>query len=127
MGLPGWQTRSASTIKQKQRCEEWNAELEHVPSTAFDPGKSFILLPQGPNETARYEVVYYEMAPGTVLVFDCNLLHRSDPNESDESRWALVTNPTLRKKAGAQYEPLEKWEAATVREAVRRHREELKV
>ena len=79
------------------------------------------------------EVAYCEMAPGTVLFFDCNLLHRSDPNESDESRWALiccynsVTNPTLKKKAGAQYEPLEKWEAATVREAVRRHGEELQV
>ena len=36
------------------------------------------------------EVVYCEMAPGTVLFFDCNLLHRSDPNESDESRWALI-------------------------------------
>ena len=94
--------------------------------TGADPKRVEMLLD-------HLEVVYCEMAPGTVLFFDCNLLHRSDPNESDESRWALiccynsVTNPTLKKRAGAQYEPLEKWEAATVREAVRRHGEELKV
>ncbi|MDE2813750.1 MAG: phytanoyl-CoA dioxygenase family protein [Gemmatimonadota bacterium] len=94
--------------------------------TGADPERVEMLLD-------HLEVVYCEMAPGTVLFFDCNLLHRSDPNESDESRWALiccynsVTNPTLKKKAGAQYEPLEKWEAATVREAVRRHGEELQV
>lgn len=38
----------------------------------------------------RLELLYCEMEPGTALFFHCNTLHRSDPNESDDPRWALI-------------------------------------
>ena len=78
------------------------------------------------------EVVSCEMEPGTALFFHSNLLHRSDSNESDDSRWALIccysatSNPTFRPEARAgQYEKLERWSAAAVAEAVERHWAEL--
>ena len=80
----------------------------------------------------HFEVVYCEMAPGTALFFHSNLLHRSDPNESEDSRWALIccysaaSNPTFRADAEAgHYEKLERWSAGEVRAAVKRHRAEL--
>lgn len=39
----------------------------------------------------RLELKYVEMQPGDVLFFHCNLLHRSDRNDSKESRWSLIT------------------------------------
>ena len=54
---------------------------------------------------SELETVYCEMDPGSLLFFHSNLLHRSDANESDESRWALIccysasTNPTFRSDA----------------------------
>ena len=78
------------------------------------------------------EIVHCEMEPGTQLFFHSNLLHRSDPNESDDSRWALiccysaVSNATFRPEAKAgQYERLERWSAEKVAEAVERHRRAL--
>ena len=78
------------------------------------------------------EIVHCEMEPGTLLFFHSNLLHRSDPNESDDSRWALiccysaVSNATFRPEAKAgQYERLERWSAEQVAEAVERHRRAL--
>ncbi len=38
----------------------------------------------------RMELVYVEMEPGDVLFFHANLLHRSDQNKSDHSRWSLI-------------------------------------
>jgi ectoine hydroxylase len=38
----------------------------------------------------RLELVYVEMAPGDVLFFDSNLLHRSDQNRSDQPRWSMI-------------------------------------
>lgn len=38
----------------------------------------------------RQDIVHVESAPGDALFFDCNLLHRSDANGSDQSRWTLV-------------------------------------
>ena len=82
----------------------------------------------------HFETVHCEMEPGTVLFFHSNLLHRSDPNESDHSRWALIccysaaSNPTFRPDAQAGcYEKLECWSAEEVGEAVRRHQAELAV
>lgn len=78
------------------------------------------------------EIVYCEMEPGSALFFHSNLLHRSDPNESDDSRWALIccysaaSNPTFRPEAKAgHYEQLERWDAVQVQEAVGRHWGEL--
>jgi len=36
------------------------------------------------------ERVYVEMDPGDVLFFHANLLHRSDQNNSDNPRWAMI-------------------------------------
>ncbi len=36
------------------------------------------------------ERVYVEMDPGDVLFFHANLLHRSDQNNSDHPRWAMI-------------------------------------
>jgi hypothetical protein len=38
----------------------------------------------------RMELVYVEMDPGDVLFFHANLLHRSDQNKSEQSRWSLI-------------------------------------
>jgi ectoine hydroxylase len=35
-------------------------------------------------------LVYVEMAPGDVLYFHANLLHRSDQNKSDNPRWSMI-------------------------------------
>jgi ectoine hydroxylase-related dioxygenase (phytanoyl-CoA dioxygenase family) len=49
-----------------------------------------------------FERVYCMMKPGSVLFFDCNLLHVSSPNESDFHRRAFIicynaqSNPILR-------------------------------
>lgn len=38
----------------------------------------------------RSELVYCEMDPGDALFFHANLLHRSDQNKSDHSRWSMI-------------------------------------
>jgi hypothetical protein len=38
----------------------------------------------------RLELVHVEMEPGDALFFDCNLLHRSDQNKSDQPRWSMI-------------------------------------
>jgi ectoine hydroxylase-related dioxygenase (phytanoyl-CoA dioxygenase family) len=37
-----------------------------------------------------FERVYCEMSPGSALFFDCNLLHASGPNESENSRRSFI-------------------------------------
>ena len=39
----------------------------------------------------RLDKVYVEMQPGDSVFLHCNLLHRSDRNESDETRWSLIS------------------------------------
>ena len=41
---------------------------------------------------ARFELLYAEMEPGDALVFDCNLLHRSDANTSADPRWGYIAS-----------------------------------
>uniref|UniRef100_K1S505 Ectoine hydroxylase n=1 Tax=Magallana gigas TaxID=29159 RepID=K1S505_MAGGI len=36
------------------------------------------------------ELVYVELEPGDALIFSCNLLHCSGPNDSDRRRWAYL-------------------------------------
>jgi hypothetical protein len=38
----------------------------------------------------RMELVYVEMDPGDALFFHCNLLHRSDQNQSPYPRWSMI-------------------------------------
>lgn len=35
-------------------------------------------------------IEHVEMEPGDALFFDCNLLHRSDQNQSDKPRWSMI-------------------------------------
>jgi len=62
----------------------------------------------------QLERVYAEMAPGDVLFFHCNTLHRSDANRSDDRRWTLIccynaarNNPYL-VHHHPQYTPIDK-------------------
>lgn len=68
------------------------------------------------------ELVYCEMEPGTALFFHSNLLHRSDQNRSEFSRWVLICcyntrhNPCDDKPGHPSYRPLEIWPDERVRE-----------
>jgi ectoine hydroxylase-related dioxygenase (phytanoyl-CoA dioxygenase family) len=61
------------------------------------------------------ERIYCEMDPGDALFFHANLLHRSDPNQSEDPRWSLICcyntrhNPCDDKPGHPSYKPLEKW------------------
>ena len=61
----------------------------------------------------QLELVYCELDPGSVLFFHCNLLHRSDPNESEDPRWSLICcysaahNRPVSPEVAGQYEKLE--------------------
>ena len=37
------------------------------------------------------ELVYAELNPGDGLIFHSNILHRSEANLSDKSRWSLIS------------------------------------
>lgn len=61
----------------------------------------------------RFEHVYVEMDPGDALVFHCNLLHRSDANNSDTYRWGYICSynaahnaPFMRARDYGNYEEL---------------------
>ena len=62
--------------------------------------------------TERFELVHCEMEPGDAMFFDCNILHRSDRNRSDHSRWSLICcynaarNNPYKKGQHASYTPL---------------------
>ena len=64
--------------------------------------------------TKRFERVHCEMEPGDAMFFDCNILHRSDQNTSDHSRWSLICcynaarNDPYKEGQHARYSPLEK-------------------
>jgi ectoine hydroxylase len=38
----------------------------------------------------RLPLIHVEMEPGDALFFDCNLLHRSDQNLSENPRWSMI-------------------------------------
>lgn len=60
----------------------------------------------------RFELHYVEMNPGDTLFFHSNLLHRSDMNSSDNSRWSLIsvynliTNKPFLKNHISSYHPI---------------------
>jgi ectoine hydroxylase-related dioxygenase (phytanoyl-CoA dioxygenase family) len=63
----------------------------------------------------RFPHEYAEMEAGDALVFDGNLLHRSDANRSDTYRWGYICSynavenaPFKRVREYGNYEPLEK-------------------
>jgi ectoine hydroxylase-related dioxygenase (phytanoyl-CoA dioxygenase family) len=71
----------------------------------------------------RMELVHVEMAPGDTLFFDCNLLHRSDRNRSEHSRWSMICcynaarNDPYKDAHHPRYTPLRKVPDSSVREA----------
>ena len=82
-----------------------NAEKEHVEAAL-----------------KRFELVYVEMDPGDALVFDGNLLHRSEANRTDTYRWGYICSynavknaPYKRVRAYGNYEPLRKVPAGSFR------------
>ena len=72
--------------------------------------------------TARLPLDYLELQSGSAVFFHCNLLHRSDQNNSEHSRWTLICcynaarNQPYRNSHHAQYQPLEKLDDELVRQ-----------
>ena len=61
----------------------------------------------------RFPLVHVELAAGDAVVFHCNLLHASDPNRSEQPRWAYICSyntvanaPYKRVRDYGNYEPL---------------------
>ncbi len=60
------------------------------------------------------DLIYVEMEPGDAVFFHANLLHRSDQNKSDHSRWSLVCcynakhNNPYKESHHPRYTPLHK-------------------
>ncbi len=63
---------------------------------------------------ARLETVHVVMAPGDLLVFHPNTLHRSDQNRSENPRWSLIccynaaANSPYKESHHPSYTPLDK-------------------
>ncbi|NIP70939.1 MAG: phytanoyl-CoA dioxygenase family protein [Planctomycetales bacterium] len=76
-------------------------------------------------EAARgvFELVHCEMAAGDALFFDCNLLHRSDANRSDDPRWTLICcynaarNNPYKESRHPRYTPLKKVPDSAIKKA----------
>lgn len=70
----------------------------------------------------RYELIYVEAEPGDALFFHCNLLHRSDQNHSDDSRWSLICcynaarNNPYKESRHPRYSPLARVSESAIRE-----------
>jgi hypothetical protein len=62
----------------------------------------------------RMELIYVIMDPGDAVFFHSNLLHRSDQNKSDQSRWSMVccynarSNDPYKDSHHPRYTPLAK-------------------
>ncbi|HWB82728.1 MAG TPA: phytanoyl-CoA dioxygenase family protein [Bryobacteraceae bacterium] len=71
----------------------------------------------------RLELVYVIMDPGDTLIFDCNLLHRSDQNRSENPRWSMICcynaarNDPYKESHHPRYTRLEKVPDSAVAEA----------
>jgi ectoine hydroxylase-related dioxygenase (phytanoyl-CoA dioxygenase family) len=74
----------------------------------------------------RLELVHCELEPGSAIFFHCNLLHRSDQNQSPDPRWAFICcynaarNDPYKESRHPRYSFLEKWPDATIKEIGRR-------
>jgi ectoine hydroxylase-related dioxygenase (phytanoyl-CoA dioxygenase family) len=70
----------------------------------------------------RLEKVFCVLEPGDAIFFHCNLLHRSDRNDSDLPRWALICcyntarNNPYKESRHPCYSFLEKWPDERIRE-----------
>lgn len=92
--IPG--TQKMGRIDHGKTGEQTGADMERVDAA----------LQQQP-------IHYVEAEPGDVLFFDCNLLHRSDANRSERSRWSLIccynarSNSPYKESRHPTYQPLE--------------------
>ncbi len=74
----------------------------------------------------RLPLVHVEMEPGDTLFFDCNLLHRSDQNLSENPRWSMICcynaarNNPYKESHHPRYTPLQKVPDSAIREAALR-------
>ncbi|TCC88708.1 phytanoyl-CoA dioxygenase family protein [Pedobacter frigiditerrae] len=71
----------------------------------------------------KFELEYIEMQPGDALIFDGNLLHRSDSNQSEHDRWSFIASyntvankPYKRVREYGNYEELVKVPRSAVAE-----------
>ena len=86
--------------------------------TGADPERVAVALQRLPLE-------HVELAPGSALLFHCNLLHRSDQNKSEHPRWAFICcynaarNDPFREVRHPRYTPLEKWPDTRIAEVGR--------
>jgi len=70
----------------------------------------------------RMELVHCEMDPGDAIFFHSNLLHRSDQNKSEHSRWAMVccyntrSNDPYKESHHPGYTPLKKVDDSMIRQ-----------
>ena len=70
----------------------------------------------------RLDLVYCEMEPGDALFFHCNLLHRSDRNQSERPRWSLICcynsarNDPYKESQHSRYTPLRKVEDGLIKQ-----------
>ena len=94
-------------IKGSHRC----GRIEHGRfgnQTGADPKRVDLLL-------QNLEHVYCEMEQGDALFFHANLLHSSDPNQSDKPRWLMICcynsrhNPCNDLPGHPSYRYMEKW------------------
>ena len=94
-------------IKGSHRC----GRIEHGRfgnQTGADPKRVDLIL-------ENLEHVYCEMEQGDALFFHANLLHSSDPNESDKPRWLMICcyntrhNPCNDLPGHPSYRYMEKW------------------
>jgi ectoine hydroxylase len=71
----------------------------------------------------RLPLVYVEMEPGDTLFFHANMLHRSDQNKSDNSRWSMICcynakkNDPYKEAHHPRYTPLLKVPDSAIKEA----------
>jgi ectoine hydroxylase len=71
----------------------------------------------------RLPLIHVEMNPGDTLFFDCNLLHRSDQNRSENPRWSMICcynaarNNPYKESHHPRYTPLKKVRDSAITEA----------
>jgi ectoine hydroxylase-related dioxygenase (phytanoyl-CoA dioxygenase family) len=77
----------------------------------------------------RLELVYVELEKGDAVFFHSNLLHRSDKNESENPRWAMIccynakSNNPYKESHHPRYTPLEKVPDSAILESVNKNEE----
>lgn len=102
---------------QVLKASHWMGRLEHG-LTGQQAGADMERV----NEAVkRLELVYCELAPGDALFFHCNLLHRSDRNQSAMPRWSLICcynaarNDPYKDSHHPRYTPLHKVDDSAIK------------